>query len=136
VILGFTGTRRGLTDAQRQTLARLLAEYGSGRLHHGCCLGADAECAALLDGHHFYGEAHPSDMPSMTSRKALESALVKHPPKPPLERNRDIVAACELLIACPAETVEQQRSGTWATIRYARKVGRAVVLVWPDGSID
>ena len=31
---------------------------------------------------------------------------------------------------------ERLRSGTWATVRYARKKGRRVIVVRPDGSRD
>jgi hypothetical protein len=40
--IGFTGTRRGMTVAQRKTLRSLLLT-GSGKLHHGDAIGADAE---------------------------------------------------------------------------------------------
>ncbi len=46
-----------------------------------------------------------------------------------LDRNRDIVAAVSILIAAPETDIEEQRSGTWATVRYARKKGIPVVIV-------
>lgn len=52
--------------------------------------------------------------------------------KPPLIRNRDIVNAGELLIATPKLDVEEQRSGTWAAIRYARKIGKPIILIYPS----
>lgn len=55
------------------------------------------------------------------------------PIKPPLVRNHDIVDSTELLIACPKEQVEVLRSGTWATIRYARKKEITVWLIDPEG---
>jgi hypothetical protein len=53
----------------------------------------------------------------------------------PTSRNHDIVDETELLIACPGELAEAVRSGTWATVRYARKLGRPIVIFWPDGSV-
>ena len=53
--------------------------------------------------------------------------------KPPLDRNRDIVDACDVLIATPKDFVEELRSGTWATVRYARKQRKPLVIVWPNG---
>lgn len=41
--------------------------------------------------------------------------------KPYLERNNDIVKNSDVLVACPASKTEVLRSGTWATIRKARK---------------
>jgi hypothetical protein len=43
------------------------------------------------------------------------------------------VDATGWLLAAPRTKTEEQRSGTWATIRYARKLGRQVCLLWPDG---
>jgi hypothetical protein len=59
---------------------------------------------------------------------------VEYPPKPYLERNRDIVDSTELLIACPKDMTESS-GGTWATVRYARKQKKPIVVVWPDGSV-
>jgi len=56
-------------------------------------------------------------------------------PKPPLVRNRDIVDECDLLVACPGSDHEELRSGTWACIRYARKVKRKTIIIWPDGTL-
>jgi predicted Rossmann fold nucleotide-binding protein DprA/Smf involved in DNA uptake len=44
-----------------------------------------------------------------------------------LERNHLIVAACDVLNAAPLQDEEILRSGTWATIRYARKAGKTVI---------
>jgi hypothetical protein len=57
------------------------------------------------------------------------------PAKPPLERNHDIVDQADVMIATPRTMQEEQRSGTWATIRYARKKGRELHIIWPDGTI-
>lgn len=52
------------------------------------------------------------------------------PSKPPLERNKDIVDMCDILIAVPIDPeVEEKRSGTWATIRYCRKKGKKIVII-------
>jgi hypothetical protein len=38
-------------------------------------------------------------------------------------------------VACPRTDQEQRRSGTWATVRYARKVGKPVLIIGRDGKI-
>ena len=43
--------------------------------------------------------------------------------------------ATDTLVAAPKEDEEVVRSGTWATVRYARKAGRVVLVVRPDGTI-
>jgi predicted Rossmann fold nucleotide-binding protein DprA/Smf involved in DNA uptake len=42
-----------------------------------------------------------------------------------------------VLVACPREEHgEETRSGTWSTVRYARRVGRPVIVVRPSGRIE
>jgi len=48
-------------------------------------------------------------------------------------RNHKMVDSAGVLLATPKEDHEVLRSGTWATIRYAYKKNKQVVLVWPDG---
>ena len=56
-----------------------------------------------------------------------------HPAKDYLVRNHDIVDVCDVLVATPGQKEEQIRSGTWATIRYARKIRKQIIIVYPDG---
>jgi hypothetical protein len=58
------------------------------------------------------------------------------PSAPPLERNKHIVHNCGWLIAAPKEDSETLRSGTWATIRYARKLRRPITIVFPNGEVQ
>lgn len=65
---------------------------------------------------------HPPGDPKL--RAFCEGAYRVMPPQPYLQRNHAIVDASEILFALPLEAErELQRSGTWATIRYARKRG-------------
>jgi predicted Rossmann fold nucleotide-binding protein DprA/Smf involved in DNA uptake len=61
---------------------------------------------------------------------------MQRPEKPYLARNRDIVLETIALIAAPAEPLEQIRSGTWSTVRFAKKQGKTVILILPDGTIE
>lgn len=38
-----------------------------------------------------------------------------------------------MLIAFPPSKEEITRSGTWSTIRYARKCHKSLIIVYPDG---
>ena len=128
-VFGFTGTREGMTTQQMGHLASLL-KHGK-VLHHGDCVGADAQAHNIAQGLG-YTEIilHP---PKHNIWQAFcKGALEILPARPYLERNHDIVDACDTLIAAPKQEQEQQRSGTWATIRYARKVGRRVVILRPS----
>jgi hypothetical protein len=54
-------------------------------------------------------------------------------PMPPLARDLLIVKSCDRLLACPGTMTEIIRSGTWATVRMARKAGRPITIVLPAG---
>ncbi len=140
MIVGFTGTRMGMTDAQKDAVLSLLKELKPGEVHHGCCIGADADFACLagldMDDRGLSIHAHPSTLKNMTDWEALAWSDAVHPNKSPLARNHDIVDASDLLIACPKEAEEQLRSGTWATVRYARKAGKPVKVILPDGTVQ
>lgn len=135
MILGFTGSRHPLPAAQRARLAlglgRLL-EAGATDLHHGDCVGADATAHEPAVALGLRAVVHP---PTQDSLRAWCQGDETREPLPYLQRNRAIVDACDVLIACPGGP-EVQRSGTWSTVRYARKVGQRVVIVMPDGSIS
>src|SRR5262249_40960494 len=132
---GFTGTRRGLTDAQKKALRVVLCQEAGtlGVVHHGDCVGADAFCHSLAVDLGNKVVIHPPDRISL--RAFCQGAWQVHAPCPYLDRNRDIVAATDVLLACPGGVAEERRSGTWATVRYARRLGRPVVLILPDGTV-
>lgn len=75
---------------------------------------------------------HP---PINPAKRAWCTGDFTYPEKDYLDRNRDIVNCTDILITCPSGYTEKLRSGTWATIRYARKIGKTVVIIFPDGSI-
>jgi len=140
VIVGFSGTSAGTTHAQRQALVTLLDDtlvtpYVD-EFHHGGCVGADQEAAALARWLGYKLVRHPAV--GVDPRKIAEKIEGERVLRglPPLDRNRDIVDVCHVLFTTPHLDREEQRSGTWATIRYARKVGREHAIVWPDGQIE
>ena len=135
MIVGFTGTPRGMTAAQKQSLRRELAKVAVTEGHHGDCIGADAEFHELL--RELYPRAvvviHP---PENDAKRAFCRGDVVKPELPYLVRNKAIVEVCEVLFACPGTKHEMLRSGTWATIRRAKKAERGLVLVYPDGTLS
>jgi hypothetical protein len=138
VVLAFTGSRRGLTPAQLAALAEVLAGYPGATLHNGCAEGADE---AALDIAYDLGlrlECWPCnyDQRERAWNYVYENPLATlHPTAPPLERNRRMVEAASVVVACP-DGPEERRSGTWSTVRAARRLGRSIVIVWPDGRIE
>jgi hypothetical protein len=137
-IAGFTGTRDGMTTEQMKSVEAFMCGLWPTTIIHGGCVGADAEF-------HELAHAMKSDLISIVWPSTVESmrAMLKPkptrimPPKLPLDRNRDIVDRCDILIATPKEADEILRSGTWATIRYARMaaVNKQVFIFQPDGEL-
>lgn len=135
--IGFTGTRNGITAPQELALMNFIEQVPEFEFHHGCCVGADADATLVVKDHSgatIIG--HPPELQVMISAGALLINDEVKEPLPYLERNHRIVDACDVLLACPKTMEEEQRSGTWATIRYARKRGKRIVIFWPSGQVS
>lgn len=153
--IGFTGTQAGMTDEQALTFASLFRldvhvraklqgemETPGDKLefHHGDCIGADSSAHDIVRDITGPGRfdgipiiVHP---PINQSKRAFTIGHSERQPKPYLERNHDIVDECDLLIACPKGFTEELRSGTWATIRYAIKSKKPVIIILPSGEVS
>jgi hypothetical protein len=121
--IGFTGTRQGMTVAQAHALRDILASHGPVTLHHGDCIGADAQAHDIAVELGRAVVIHPPVIGGRDQR-AWKTAPDVREAKPYLKRNKDIVRETELLIATPAEASEQHRSGTWSTSRCRRTRGQ------------
>ena len=130
---GFTGTQRGLSLPQAKALKSLMENLQLEEFHHGDCIGADAAAASFAHDLHLRIVIHP---PVIATKRAFCKGDEERIARPYLERNHDIVNESDLLIATPGETEEQLRSGTWATIRFARKRHKPIFLVFPNGTIE
>lgn len=131
--VAFTGTRAGMTYKQAATFTGLLTLTPMVEFHHGDCVGADEQAHNLVIAHGgIFIISHPPD--NDKHRAHCDDVTYQFQPLPYLDRNRAMVDLCDLLIATPGQKEEILRSGTWATIRYARVLGRRVVMVYPDGS--
>ena len=104
--VGFTGTQKGFTDAQRNTFEYLIKSIKVSQ---------------------FKRQKRAFYKPRPNSGKIRE-------PLDCLVRNHNIVEETNLLIATPGEMTEKLRSGTWATIRWAIKKHKTAVIVFPDGT--
>src|SRR5687768_7441041 len=98
--VGFTGTSKGLTNAQHRGLKELMERLGVRGLHHGDCVGADAAAHQLAKARKAWLVVHP---PTESRKRAwcrgyeeMREAL------PYLDRNHQIVIEGEDgLIATP-----------------------------------
>jgi hypothetical protein len=135
--VSFTGTRKGMTEWQKQQLRKWLLDHKEeiSLFAHGCCCGADVEAHAIVRevlGKGTYVAVFPST--AKTRMPVPSDANSVAAPKAPYDRDRDIVkAGSDVLLAAPLDNPEKTlRSGTWATVRLAKKQGTEVVIFWRD----
>lgn len=144
--LGFTGTRRGCTEAQAARLAAWLTGFepsgDSGELptfRHGGCVGADRQFHSLVRDLWGIGArlvVHPMLAAAEVCDWYDADELLE--PRDNRTRNAALVRASTLMLACPGgaeDAPDQLRSGTWQTVRLARAAGVPVVVFWPHGGM-
>lgn len=156
--IGMTGTRRGMTEAQKKTFTKLLKSYqrrafqrsieeGCPRwqdappciLHHGDCVGADEEAHKIARSLGFHVVIHPPEYEKHRAwcapyyESEYGDKIKVREEKDYITRNHDIVDECDTMIGVPGEDKEILRSGTWSTIRYSQKQEKVLVVVVPDG---
>lgn len=127
VHIGFTGARVGMTTDQRKIVIQILKLYTPFTLHHGDCVGSDAEAHIIVRSKFKDSEivVHP---PKVDRYRAFCEGDIIHEPKDFIVRNRDIVNDTTILIGTP-KSLEQNRSGTWFTIRFAKRIKKPVIVI-------
>lgn len=150
--IAVTATRSGMTPVQLEKFSYLVRALffaeGNNEWHDGDCVGGDDQAHRVVDalklefirlgmpGIKTVG--HPGDTPRYYASNVFDESW---PIANNIVRNHDMVDAVEILIACPGEFEEVQRSGTWATIRYAKLVMKSgedliLLVIWPDGRME
>lgn len=137
--VGFTGTQDGMTDDQKYVVKQLLWYLKPSIVHHGDCIGADAEfhgiCRRLPWDVRIVG--HPGmDRRGRSLKRAYCDVDGCNPTLPYLDRNRMIIYHSNILIATPKGFEEELRSGTWMTIRLAKAKAMFRDVVFPDGTVE
>ena len=133
VRVGVTGTQDGLTEAQQEAARMVFKGLHAGGAewqHNGDCIGADSFAAHFW--HALGGKVHLHP-PSYNGKRVFFAADSHSAPRPYMDRNTDIAKAGDVLVAMPKEFQEELRSGTWATVRRARRMRKPIIYVWPDG---
>ena len=134
MIVGFTGTQLGMREAQQQAIVRSFKLRQPTMAWHGDCVGADAQFHRLLRS--FATECKIGGcIPDNDSKRAFCDFDITEQPLPYLQRNHNIVDRAEIMLACPAQDREMLRSGTWATIRYAQRKHKPILLILPSGDM-
>lgn len=146
MIIGFTGTRNGMTSQQKEQVTKWLEsrpDYTIAYVIHGACVGADEDFVRIchaLKNQKFVIFARPGRSVhggnnEYLSRTACELSGMVYDAETHFARNRKIVADCTVLLACPYQQSHQAHGGTWYTVDQARKKGKQVVIFWPNGDV-
>jgi len=134
--VSFSGSQHGLTNKQEEELLGLLRQLKPELGIHGACIGGDDIFDKLcvmegIDRLVFPSNHLAKRIPNQELLHRQPPRVTIRPPKQALDRNRDIITAGDVLIACPRQQYEIVRSGTWTTIRAAKKVGMVVYILKP-----
>ena len=145
ITIGFTGTRKGFSDKQREFVIDELNHvddfqiFGEVTVVHGGCIGSDEDFHRLVKEHYpqfkvhvrpGYSSNNPNDL---SNRFDYSDADKIYPPKSHFSRNRDIVESSSMLWGTPPTEVNLNKGGTWYTINYGLKVDNCVLYCTPDG---
>ena len=133
VNVGFTGTRWEMSEAQKTAVYALLDELrGLGcdlSVHHGDCVGADADFHIIARSLGAYTVGHPPDNAKLRAYCTFDMTM---PPLPYMKRNKNIVRSALLMIATPLEMTKHERGGTWGTRTMAINMNRPIATVLRD----
>jgi len=136
--IGVTGTRNGMTDFQLDAVQQWLAAWPAprGELHHGDCVGADSQTAAIAHLHAYQIVCHP---PVKNDLRAFFASDETREPLSYFARNRNIVNETQILMVIPGLTKREFHAsvtgGTLYTYNYAKKQGKPRVLFYPNGEV-
>lgn len=135
--LGVTATQNGLTARQHEAFVNLLHPIHVEEFHHGGCVGGDEQLHNLFRATKPKTRVvvHWGDIPQKRAVLTFREGDSEIAALPNLERNHNIVDRIDELWGFPSTNIERLRSGTWTTIRYARKQGRPNLIVYPSGLI-
>lgn len=134
--LAFTGSKDRLTTSQKAALEDEIIDHreaGYLWMHNGDCVMSDEYAARMWVKYNGKVMLHPPIADKY--RAFFEKATIVCEPREYLVRDHHMVDCSKRLIATPQTFDEQVRSGTWTTVRYARKLRLGITIVLPDGSI-
>lgn len=134
-VVGFTGTQIGMTPQQQRRLRLELQSLNVLVLHHGDCHGSDQQAHDIAGELNIRRVIHPPSNDQKRAHCQVSRRDRVLPPRDYLDRNHDIVDEVDLVIAATRLDHEELRSGTWATVRYARRIGTPALIIQPDGKL-
>lgn len=131
--LGMTGNRNQISDRALIQLNAFMDMNTITEALHGDCIGSDKMFHEVCTERMIKTIIHP---PTDNTHRAFCKGDIMKSPAPYLQRNHNIVDAADTVIAFPPTKKEIMRSGTWSTIRYARKQNKPIVIIHSDGDVE
>jgi hypothetical protein len=134
-----------MTEEQRMAVALTLRRLDPTEVHHGVCKGADEDFHEIVLNE--FQQARPvihlhpgvngrGEAPTRGEARIPEDWDVRiHKELPYIRRDEVMVKVCGVLIATPKGFLEENRSGTWTTIRRARTFHKPHCIVYPSGRV-
>ena len=122
-----------MSKEQQARLCDLLDELPClSNVRHGDCVGVDEKAHEIVRSRcpQMTIHIHP---PLNEKDRAFCGGDVTHDAETYLKRDRVMVNDSDVLLAFPDSRNERLRSGTWTTIRHARRTGRPLIIVFPAG---
>lgn len=141
-IIGVTGSRWGMDEARQGVFGYIYTRLGGHEFHHGMCSGVDTQSHELVRtlSHTSKIVGHPPIVQGKFYTESDCDELME--PEEYLKRDKNIVDRVEVMVGVPETAEEKLRSGTWATIRYAKKMIKAdkgrckrLYIINPDAKV-
>lgn len=131
--IGMTGTRDGMSQEQKNAYEKYIQALDEKLiLHHGDCIGADADAHDIAVRHNIKTHIHP---PIKDVHRAFKEGDYSEEEKSYFARNRDIVDSAALVLGFP-KLMKETKGGTWYTINYTKNKGTPLVIIWPNGELE
>lgn len=121
-----------MSDQQIEVVKGLLDRTDIDSVHSGDCIGSDEQFHNIAKSFGHWSVGHP---PLNYYKRAWCTFDEIRREQEFLVRNKIIVDESTHMLFTPKGYEEELRSGTWSTIRYARKKNKEGLIVWPDGRI-
>lgn len=133
--IGVTGTRYGTNETTLNKFLELFTSLENDiiELHHGDCVGVDKQIHDLLNNVCRVIIHPPSNRTHRAMCTPRDGEIMKE--REYLKRNKDIVSISDIIFAFPSSN-EILHSGTWATIRLAKKLNKQLVILYACGTVE
>lgn len=130
MIIGFTGTRSGMTNFQKEIVKEELLKKKPECVIHGGCIGADEDFHKIAKELGIKITVYPghSAVDGDTSfHFDYSDADEIFPSESYFKRNRRIVDDSDFMLATPYS--QEQKGGTWYTIKYSKDKGKGINVI-------